>query len=181
MKLKILIITLALTASAFAAIDVRTIDSAGFDKLTEAQKAALVQQVTQQVAGNTDTTSAEKLNEWVDLGTKIGKGLAGAAKETGVAVNDFALSPVGRLTTILIVWHFIGNSLLHVFGATVLLGIGLPTIHCAFNRAFTKLTYDKDGKLVSKTKQEFGDEGTIGYVACLIATFGFAMLCLFTA
>ena len=62
---------------------------AGFDKLTDAQKIEIMQQVNQKVESAPVETTATKVNEWVNVGSNIGKGLAGAAKEVGVAVKWF--------------------------------------------------------------------------------------------
>lgn len=76
---------------------------AGFNNLTEAQKAAIVAQVDQQAA---PTPKLDVVERWANMGTNIGRGLASSAKELGVAVNDFANSPVGKTVTFLLVWNF---------------------------------------------------------------------------
>lgn len=92
--------------------------------LTAAQKADLAAQAQKLAAQNASQpadapspTTAEHVKEWVSIGTEIGSGLAATAKELGVAANDFANTPVGKLTAAIIVWHFIGDSAVHiVFG-----------------------------------------------------------------
>lgn len=104
-----------------------TLQTQGY--LTDAQKAELAQQAAKMVADNasgaSDVSSAKRVKEWVDIGTAIGSGLASTAHELGIAANDFVKTPVGKLTAAIIVWHFMGSSIIHiVFGTMWLLIIG---------------------------------------------------------
>lgn len=97
--------------------------------LTDEQKALLAAEaakmVTENPTGKFSTTKAKEFQQWVDLGTAIGSGLASTAKELGIAANDFVKTPVGKLTAGLIVWHFVGSSAIHlVFGSLWLLLVG---------------------------------------------------------
>jgi hypothetical protein len=93
--------------------------------LSDAQKAELAATAAKMaqdnannvVAGVPSAGKVEVVKQWVDIGTAIGSGLAASAKELGIAANEFAQTPVGRFTVFLIAWHFIGNTLLHVFFA----------------------------------------------------------------
>ena len=75
----------------------------------------------------TPTVQAREISEWVELGTQLGKGLSGCAKELGVAANDFVQTPVGIMTASVIVWHFIGEDLMHVAGSLLFFLIAVPT------------------------------------------------------
>lgn len=92
--------------------------------LTDAEKAVLIQQIEQIKVNRKSATSAEKVGEWVDIGTKVGLGLAGAAKELGVQANQFATTPVGKMTMGLIVYKVAGSDLLKVLGAFTVLIAG---------------------------------------------------------
>lgn len=61
------------------------------------------------------------MNSWVDVGKNIGLAFGGAAKELGLAVNEFIHSPIGVLAVVLIVWNFIGGAILHILAGLVIL------------------------------------------------------------
>lgn len=53
-----------------------------------------------------------QLNEWAQLGQNIGQGLVGAAKEMGVAANDFAQTAIGKTVIVMLIWKFFGKSVI---------------------------------------------------------------------
>lgn len=112
--------------------------------LTETQKAQLVQQA-EQMKNATPLETAEKVDKWVDVGERLGKMMGGAAKEVGIAVNDFVKTPVGMMTAFLIVWNYMGSMLVHVIGGFTILFItfGLLTWYSGRLRDVT-ITYDKE-------------------------------------
>lgn len=121
-----------------AAVD---IDTSG---LTESQKAQLVQQA-EQMKKATPLETVEKVDKWVDVGERLGKMMGGAAREVGIAVNDFVKTPVGMMTAGLIVWNYMGGMLVHVVGGFMILFItfGLLTWHSRRLRT-VEVTYDKE-------------------------------------
>lgn len=135
MKYVISVVMLLLAFNANA-ISSRDLSGVGFDNLSETQKAEILKSVTEQVAAKTaepvatkvesaSKTAAVVTNQWLDIGERIGKGFAGAAKELGVAANDFVKTPVGIMTASLIVWHFAGSMLVHIFaGIMIFIGGG---------------------------------------------------------
>ena len=80
-------------------------------QLTDEQKVALVNSVVQLSASpnkdqppapkNTAST-AEDVDKWASVGEKLGKSIATVAREAGIAVNEFASSPVGKFSLFLI-------------------------------------------------------------------------------
>jgi hypothetical protein len=76
--------------------------------------------------------------KWGEAGKGLAIGLVAAAKELGIAVNDFANTPIGRITTAIIVWKMIGHSVLSIVLGFILLFIGLPTIWEVYQRVITK-------------------------------------------
>ena len=155
MKKLFAIIMMLVSVSAFAAtsgLSSGNVNDAGFSKLSEAEKAEIIKQVadkaaTKNVFGQSEDTekAVDKVEHWAAVGAKIGQGLAGAAKELGVAVNDFANTSVGKLTTGLIIWHFIGNKIVHVFGGIMIWIIGFGGLRYMINRvAGSDITYSKD-------------------------------------
>lgn len=142
----------SLTFAATSGLSTTSVSSAGFDKLSEAEKAEVIKQVadkasTKNAFGGDREVTDEKVEKWVKLGTQIGAGLAGAAKEVGIAVNDFAKTPVGQLTMMLIVWHMVGGVMVHIFGGIFIIVIGLWFIRFMLKRAYPdKVTYSKEHK-----------------------------------
>jgi len=149
MKKFIAIVALMFSFNALAALTTDSVANAGFSRLDESQKAEIIKQIADASSKAKDITvpSEEKVEKWVKIGSQIGAGLAGAAKELGVAVNDFAKTPVGQLTMMLIVWHMIGGVMVHIFGGIVIMIVGLMFIRFMFKRAYPdKVTYSKEHK-----------------------------------
>ena len=153
MKKVFAVILMMISISAFAGNDSETVRAAGFAKLSEAEKAEVIKMVADKAASKDASVPAalteDKVEKWVKIGSNIGQGLAGAAKEVGVAVNDFSQTPVGQLTMLLIVWHMIGAQLIHVFGGIMIWIVGIAIIRHMVARAYpSKITYSKEVKNV---------------------------------
>jgi hypothetical protein len=153
MKKFFAVILMAVSFSAFAGNDSETVRNAGFARLSEAEKAEVIKMVADKAASKDASVPAalteDKVEKWVKIGSNIGQGLAGAAKEVGVAVNDFSQTPVGQLTMLLIVWHMIGAQLIHVFGGIMIWIVGIAIIRHMVARAYpSKITYSKEVKNV---------------------------------
>ena len=139
--------------SAWAGNTSDAVNSAGFSKLTEAEKAEVIKIVADKASSKDSSVpvalAEDRVEKWVKIGSNIGQGLAGAAKEVGVAVNDFSQTPVGQLTMLLIVWHMIGAQLIHVFGGIMIWIVGIAIIRHMVARAYpSKITYSKEVKNV---------------------------------
>lgn len=79
-----------------------------------------------------------QLNEWASLGKNIGQGLVGAAKEMGVAANDFANTTLGQTVIVMLVWKFFGKSVIlfsMLFLIPLLIG---PIVITAVKRSFAE-------------------------------------------
>jgi hypothetical protein len=117
--------------------------------LTDQQKAELQLAAAKAAStpGEVSVANVEAVREWVDIGTAIGSGLAASAKELGVAVNDFATSPVGIFTMVLIAWHYVGGELVSIVFGFVWLAFTIPMWLWMYRRQFfdvTITTYEKD-------------------------------------
>jgi hypothetical protein len=165
----IMVLALALNLNALTSEDV---SRAGFDKLSDAQKIEIMQQVNQKANTVVTTTTATKVNEWVNVGTNIGKGLAGAAKEVGVAVNDFAKTDVGQLTMYLIVWNIMGSAIVHIIGGLMIWFIGLIFIIFYYSKARTKSEYKKDGQQIIEYNLDSGVRGELLFIAFIVMIAG---------
>jgi hypothetical protein len=139
------VVLMALSSMAFA-LNSNSVGQAGFDRLSESQKADIIKQVADQASGTSaqgKIPTPEKVGQWLDLGPKIGQMIGGAAREVGLAVNDFVKTPVGQLTMVLIVWHFIGSSIIHILGAFVVLIVGTWAVRRYFS-VERRIEYDTD-------------------------------------
>lgn len=136
---KLLMVLLMIPMMAHAVVEVNT------RGLTESQKAELVKQaelMKQEAAGPVDDP-ADRVDKWVNVGERVGKMLGGAAKEVGVAVNQFVTTPVGMMTAALIVWHYMGSMIIHVISGWVVLIISVMMITYVYRRSTKQvITYD---------------------------------------
>ena len=176
MKYIIAVLAILFSFNAFAAIQSDDLNAAGFNKLSEAQKAKIVQDVQQTVQQDPNTT-AEKVDQWVKIGTDIGQGLAGAAKELGVQANQFATTPVGKMTAFLIVYHFMGSDVLHmvfhIIGGMLIWVIGFSAVYNLMRQTQrTTYEYSDNGKVTSKTRYPISSDAAsgwfFGYIAVLL-------------
>jgi hypothetical protein len=190
MKKIIAIVALMFGVNAFAALTTDSVANAGFSRLDESQKAEIIKQIADASSKNGSATvpSEEKVEKWVKIGSQIGQGLAGAAKELGVAVNDFSKTPVGQLTMVLIVWHMVGGVIVHIVAGTLIMIIGLWFLKFMFNRAYpTKITYSKDTKNIfgnfvieSEVKTPVQDDNAAGWLFAAGVIIGFGTIVIFT-
>ena len=160
MNIRNMLATLALVLignSAVAGISTDAVGQAGFSKLSEAEKAEVLKAVADKAAEKdagllaVATTAAtatkeeapKKVDAWLNVGERIGKMIGGAAKEVGVAVNDFVKTPVGMTAMALIVWHYMGAMVIHTFGAILVLTVGLGFIRY-YAKQYTAVVIEYD-------------------------------------
>lgn len=174
-------------------LNTTSVSQAGFDKLSESQKAEILKQIAAQAhdtsaAGIAANVTPSKVSEWVDIGTKIGQMMGGAAKEVGVQVNDFVKTPVGQWTMALIVWKFMGGVAVHAFGALLVISIGIPFI-LWLSRRYSGLdvTYDPEKKdmfgrsvKLRERRREWTDGDVIMFAFFYAIVTAASLICLFT-
>lgn len=195
MKRLIMIVMLMFATISYADITSNTIDSVGWNKLTEPQKAEILKNITDKVVATqtaqiaaTDLSNPAKLNEWVDLGKNIGLAFGGAAHELGIAANDFVKTPVGLLTIGLIVWHFMGSMLLHFFGSILVMFVGLGFIRWHYlSQVETQETYSPDktnifgnSRLLTRTEPAPDNDWKVWYMVIGVLTIIASMLVAFS-
>ena len=153
--------TLFLFASASAEQLVINVDG----KLTDEQKAQLQLQAAQQ-AGTGNVSKATVVKEWVDVGSAVGVGLANTAKELGIAANEIANSPVGKITVFLIAWNYMGEDVIQMAFGLVWIFFAVPLWVWVYrtNRVNKTETYYETGKgpngerkVIKRTVNELGD------------------------
>ena len=187
MKRITMILTALMISTSTFAIDSRDVSAAGFDKLSETQKAHIIGQV-EQTAGNKGDQLVKDVDQWVNLGEKVGKMMGGAAKELGVAANEFSVTPLGKITMGLIVWKFMGGALIHVFGGLLILTIGFSWLFLMVRR-ITPVTIEYDvskkdilGRSVKKkvSLEALDDETSFGFIVAGGAVIVVSLIAMFT-
>lgn len=100
--------------------------------LTQAQVAELTAQAAKMRApeAQAQSISAAVRNEtaaWADLGANIGTAMVSAAREVGVAANEFSQTGLGKIVTGIVVYKVMGRDILGVIigSAILLFGFGL--------------------------------------------------------
>lgn len=88
------------------------------------------------INNNTDTSSTSEKEvgnpsvymKYVEeaglIGKALGSGVASSAKELGVAVNEFAQTPVGKLTAGLVIYKVFGRDVIHLVAAFICVFLG---------------------------------------------------------
>jgi hypothetical protein len=136
-----------------AALTTDNIGNAGFSQLSEAEKAEILKTVADKAALNSANKSPAATSEqtlvqverFARLGKDIGAGLGAAAKELGIAVNEFATTPTGKLTTALIVWHIMGGTIVHVLGGLLVWIVGLGGLFYVYHIRYPRIiNYSKE-------------------------------------
>jgi len=152
----IVIVTGLWVGKAHAITNDRYLDA---DGLTDVQKAELATSIAKlkEKSKNqiTEAPTVQKVNQWVELGANLGKGLASTAKELGVAANDFVKTPVGKVTAFIIIYKFVGRDIVHfVVGSLFFIVIGGSWMY-AFRRVclMNEINYNeelKEGKILKR-------------------------------
>ena len=183
---------------AHAGLDVNAAHSAGFNKLSEAEKAAIIKQIADQAAKKEPnlvqelaadaSKTPDKVDQWLNIGERIGKMIGGAAKEVGVAVNDFVKTPVGITAMALIVWHYMGSMIVHVFGGLLVITVGLSFVVFFVRRYRGEvIEYDTEkkdvfGRSVVKqvTRRPVGGEEIFGFMCAAAIVLVAGLVTMFT-
>lgn len=100
------------------------IDTSG---LTQKQINQLVIHASNMQKNNGGNVSADIRHEaqaWGELGTNMGVAIVSAAKEIGVAADQFSQTSLGKIVTFVVVYKIIGQSILGVFFGTFILIVG---------------------------------------------------------
>ena len=181
MKKIFLFVALAISMNMSYAVSSNDVHGVGFDSLSEQDKLAIMKEIADKAPNGSpgvlakavdNVTNPEKVSQWVQLGADIGKGLAGAAKEVGVAANEFVNTPVGKWVAFLIIWHFMGSMAVHVGGGILILLVSITGIWFYTKKSQqVVMTYDKDktdilgrSKLVSITREGLREEDRVAII-----------------
>ena len=81
-----------------------------------------------------------EVEAWTNLGQNIGRATVGAAREIGVAANEFVQTPIGIVTTVVVVYKLVGRDILKTFiGLFIFLfgtGFGMYHFRRRYNRQY---------------------------------------------
>lgn len=120
--------------------------------MSDAEKATLLSQIE-----TPDKPAADVANDWIDVGERLGSGLAATAREMGIAVNDFATTPIGKLTVIVLLWNFMGDDLAKIGVSLSMMFVFLPTWLIVARNLFG--TRNSEGKIIGYdlSRQDWGE------------------------
>lgn len=192
MKRLFWIVAFFISVSAFAGTNSDVIRTAGWENLSESQRAEITKLVADKAAEATKSPIAvpdvKKIDEYVAVGERVGKMMGGAAKEVGVAVNEFINTPVGKWTMFLIVWKYMGVMAIHFFGGLVVLLVGIIVMFALYRRMTkSEVVYDKEKTnwfgnhpKISKTRSAFGADDFWAIFLGSAAFVAASMVCIFT-
>lgn len=171
-----LLVGLLVSTLAFAEVD-RMLD---VSKLTQEQRASLQLQITQMAEKKNDPSSLavtvrEEASKWADLGKNVGTALVASAKEVGQGVNEFSQTPVGQVTTAIIVYKVIGKDVLKViFGILTLIFGTAASLYVFRNMGKTDIVYENvprfGGLIISRRVKNYRLDNEWHTAACFIST-----------
>lgn len=121
-------------------------DLNGFNSLSETQKAEVVRQIAQFNESSTGVTAdvvREKMKEWGEIGAGIGMMLISTAKELGIAANEFAQTPLGRLAIVVGLTYMFGAKAIVIFAWLVCWFVFLPAVYRSYKRSTTNEIIEK--------------------------------------
>lgn len=98
-----------------------------FEQMSASEQAVVLKYLQAQedaTATATAVDAPQKVDEWITLGERMGRMMGGAAKEVGIAVNDFVKTPVGIMTAGLILWKYAGAAAIHIIGGVMIIIFG---------------------------------------------------------
>lgn len=172
------------------AIDSNSVASAGFSTLTDIEKTEVLQIVAQKAAnkGINSSSTVKSVDEWVTLGERVGKGFAGAARELGVAANEFSSTPVGKWVAFLIFWKLMGATAIHIVFGLLFMIVGIGMLVMYKNSCVSwEIMYDTTKKnifgnhpIIKKERTEIDDSSAAVLIFGTIATFGVTIFTIFS-
>lgn len=122
MKKLIAIIALAISTTAFAGV--QAIDTSKLSKAQIAELAAKAEEMSAASPTNVSATVRKEAEAWSEMGANMGKAMVGAAKEVGVAANEFAVTPLGQITVAITAYKIVGRDVIKIVIGSAILFLG---------------------------------------------------------
>ena len=119
--------------------------SVDLSKLTPEQRAAITQQVNEMGGSptNISATVRKEAEAWGELGANMGKAMVGAAKEVGVAANEFSQTSLGKIVVFMVAYKIVGQDALGVIFGTLVLVFGYSLALWVFTtKRWSDVTYE---------------------------------------
>lgn len=152
MKNIVAILALSIASTAFASTST-TVD---VSKLTPEQVAQINKQVSDLSAQPTNISAnvRKEAEAWGDLGANMGKAMVGAAREVGVASNEFASTSLGKVVVGIVAYKVIGKDILGVIVGSLILVIGYSlAIWILTTRRWSQVNYEYEPVLWGLVKR----------------------------
>ena len=114
-------------------------------KLTPEQVAALNKQVAEMGSQPTNVSASvrKEAEAWGELGANMGKAMVGAAKEVGVAANEFSQTSLGKIVVFLAAYKIVGQDVLGVIFGTLILIFGYSlAVWLLTTKRWSKVEYE---------------------------------------
>ncbi len=131
------------------------------------------------VSAETLDKASDKAAKYTEIGVAVAKGLAGAAKELGVAVNEFALTPVGQMTMFLVIWNFFGGTIVHLVAGFLFFVVMIPVWFYVFRRyailqsvTYTPVTPESKRNIKTVKYQTESNDRVFGMIIFLLVIIG---------
>lgn len=122
-------------------------------RLTPEQRAALLTAATQMESQPASTnagfseTMRKEVEKWGELGTGMGRAAVSAAKEVGVATNDFVQTPLGKITMGVVLYKVMGHDLIKFAVGTTVFVVFLTTALVLVFRRKGNVKFDYEPRL----------------------------------
>lgn len=127
-------------------------------KLSKAQVAELAAQAEKMASPDPQTVSASVRKEaeaWGELGANMGKAMVGAAREVGVASNEFAQTSLGKVVVGIVAYKVVGKDLLGVVFGSLILVVGYSlAIWMLTTRRWSDVQYEYEPVLWGMYKRQ---------------------------
>lgn len=91
--------------------------SASLSQLSELSSNQIASLSTACEGAATNIPSADEVNKYAEIASAVAQAIGVAAKELGVAVNEFLATDAGLLVAVLIVWNIAGAAVFKIFVA----------------------------------------------------------------
>lgn len=125
------------------------INSLDVQGLTPEQKTQLLAQAVEfkKQAGdpaNASENVRKEVEQWTNLGGNMGRAAVAAAKELGIAANEFVETPLGKVTMAVVIYKVMGQELLHIFfGGFIFLTTIATSFYLYRKKAYHTATYEE--------------------------------------
>ncbi|AUG85155.1 hypothetical protein FDJ19_gp143 [Vibrio phage Ceto] len=115
MKKFLVLLAATLSFNAFAGSCAQSVNNiSGLDKATKQQMIIQCEQAKldtiTQIPGEVSDATVEKMDKWSEISLKFAKAIGVAAREVGVATNEFLQTPAGKFTAAIILWKVLSIS-----------------------------------------------------------------------